>query len=168
MPNEDGRLIQKALEGDMGAFGELVDKYKNRSTWIAYNMVGNYEDAREVSQEAFGYALIVDSVNYTLWVMLLLFLVPFAHLFNKFTKSDENVAYLGEVGCACSMGATRYWLLILFALVASIVSQMIALNIDCDGSKLQQVSTEASLLSPVKVLLWEFELCVNQESVSDS
>lgn len=83
-----------------------------------------------VSQEAFGYALIVDSVNYTLWVMLLLFLVPFASVFNKFTKSDENMTYLGEIGCACNMGAPRYWLLILFALVASIVSQIIAQNLE--------------------------------------
>ena len=82
-----------------------------------------------MSQEAFGYALIVDSVNYTLWVMLLLFLVPFAKIFNHYTKSDENMAYLSDIGCACNMGVKRYWLLILFAIVVSFVSQIIAQNI---------------------------------------
>jgi len=86
--------------------------------------------ALEVSQEAFGYALIVDSVNYTLWVMLMLFLVPFAKTFNHFTKSDENVAYFSEVGCACNMGAKRYWLLILLAIVASFSAQFISLHVE--------------------------------------
>ena len=65
-----------------------------------------------------------------IYAFSMLFLVPFAHLFNRFTKSDENMAYLGEIGCACSMGAPKYWLLILLALVASIASQMIAMNIE--------------------------------------
>ena len=84
--------------------------------------------ALEVSESAFAYALVVDSVNYTLWVMLLLFLVPFAGVFNKFTKSDENLAYLGEIGCACSMGAPRYWLLIALGLLVSFIAQVIAEN----------------------------------------
>jgi len=107
------------------AFGALAGSWMGGTA----NMIA-VGSALGVSQEAFGYALIVDSVNYTLWVMLLLFLVPFASMFNKFTKSDENMAYLGEIGCACTMGAPRYWLLILFALVASMVSQIIAQNIE--------------------------------------
>jgi uncharacterized membrane protein len=106
------------------AFGALAGSWMGGTA----NMIA-VGSALGVSQEAFGYALIVDSVNYTLWVMLLLFLVPFATLFNKFTKSDENMAYLGEIGCSCTMGAPRYWLLILFGLVASMLSQIIAQNI---------------------------------------
>jgi uncharacterized membrane protein len=107
------------------AFGALAGSWMGGTA----NMIA-VGSALGVSQEAFGYALIVDSVNYTLWVMLLLFLVPFASMFNKFTKSDENMAYLGELGCACNMGAPRYWLLILLALVASIASQIISQNIE--------------------------------------
>jgi len=105
------------------AFGALAGSWMGGTA----NMIA-VGSALEVSQEAFGYALIVDSVNYTLWVMLLLLLVPFAKAFNHFTKSDENMAYLGEIGCACNMGAKRYWLLILFAIVVSFVSQVIAEN----------------------------------------
>ena len=103
------------------AFGALAGSWMGGTA----NMVA-VGSALHVSEDAFAYALVVDSVNYTLWVMLLLFLVPFAHLFNIFTKSSENLAYLDEIGCACSMGAKRYWLLIAFALGVSLLSQLIA------------------------------------------
>jgi len=105
------------------AFGALAGSWMGGTA----NMIA-VGSALGVSQEAFGFALVVDSVNYTLWVMLLLFLVPFATAFNRFTKSSENLAYLGDIGCACSMGAKRYWLLIAFALVVSFASQVIAEN----------------------------------------
>lgn len=103
------------------AFGALAGSWMGGTA----NMIA-VGSALHVPEDAFAYALVVDSVNYTLWVMLLLFLVPFANIFNKFTKSDENLAYLGEIGCACSMGAKRYWLLIALALGASLLSQIIA------------------------------------------
>lgn len=105
------------------AFGALAGSWMGGTA----NMIA-VGSALEVSQEAFGYALIVDSVNYTLWVMLMLFLVPFAQIFNRFTKSDENMAYLGAIGCACNMGAKRYWLLIFLGVFVSVVSQVIAEN----------------------------------------
>ncbi|WP_455757589.1 DUF819 family protein [Sulfurimonas sp.] len=107
------------------AFGALAGSWMGGTA----NMIA-VGSALGVSQEAFGFALIVDSVNYTLWVMLLLFLVPFAKFFNHFTKSDENMAYLGEIGCACNMGAKRYWLLIFFAIVVSLASQLIARHVE--------------------------------------
>ncbi len=103
------------------AFGALAGSWMGGTA----NMIA-VGSALNVSQEAFGFALVVDSVNYTLWVMLLLFLVPFATAFNKFTKSEENLAYLSEIGCACSMGAKRYWLLIALSLVVSLLSQVLA------------------------------------------
>ena len=103
------------------AFGALAGSWMGGTA----NMIA-VGSALHVSEDAFAYALVVDSVNYTLWVMLLLFLVPFAHIFNKFTKSSEYLAYLDEIGCACSMGAKRYWLLIAFALGVSLLSQIIA------------------------------------------
>ncbi len=118
-------IIFNFNQDSAAAFGALAGSWMGGTA----NMIA-VGSALGVSQEAFGFALIVDSVNYTLWVMLLLFLVPFAHIFNKFTKSDANMAYLGEIGCACNMGAPRYWLLILLALVASIASQVIAQNIE--------------------------------------
>ena len=104
-----------------GAFGALAGSWMGGTA----NMVA-VGSALGVPENAFAYALVVDSVNYTLWVMLLLFLVPFAKYFNRFTKSEDNLAYLGNIGCACSMGAKRYWLLIALSLFVSLASQLLA------------------------------------------
>lgn len=82
--------------------------------------------ALNVSQEAFGYALIVDSVNYTIWIMFLLFLTPFAHYFNTFTSSHEQMAKLSSIGCSCTIGAKKYWFLILLSIVVAFVVNLIA------------------------------------------
>ena len=79
-----------------------------------------------ISQEAFGYALIVDSVNYTIWIMFLLFLTPFASYFNSFTASHEQMAKLSQIGCACTIGAKRYWLLIILSIFISFSVDLIA------------------------------------------
>lgn len=49
----------------------------------------------DVPENIFGYALIMDTVNYSSWVMLMFWLVPFATLFNKWAKS--NTDHLDEV-----------------------------------------------------------------------
>ena len=109
------------FNSDMSAaFGALAGSWMGGTA----NMIA-VGSALEVSEDAFAYALVVDSVNYTLWVMMLLFLVPFAAAFNKFTKSDENLAYLSEIGCACTVGAKRYWLLIALSLIVSLGAQLI-------------------------------------------
>jgi len=108
-----------------GAFGALAGSWMGGTA----NMVA-VGSALHVSQEAFGYALVVDSVNYTLWVMLLLFLVPFAGVFNRFTKSDENLEYLGNIACACTIGTKRYWSLILLSIIVSFLAQFISLHVE--------------------------------------
>jgi len=128
------------------AFGALAGSWMGGTA----NMIA-VGSALEVSEEAFGFALVVDSVNYTLWVMLLLFLVPFAQIFNSFTKSDENMAYLGNIGCACEMGAKRYWLLILLALVVSFLSQILSQYIEILNS-----TTTIVLLSSLFGILGSF------------
>ncbi|PHS58486.1 MAG: hypothetical protein COB17_02605 [Sulfurimonas sp.] len=109
---------------EASAFGALAGSWMGGTA----NMIA-VGSALNVSHEAFGYALIVDSVNYTIWVMFLLFLVPFASYFNKFTGSEKNKVHMGDIGCACHMGAKRYWLLIFFALFASMFSQVLSHNI---------------------------------------
>ncbi len=46
-------IIEKAKEGDQGAFQKIVDKYKTQVASIAYKMVGDYEDAKDISQIVF-------------------------------------------------------------------------------------------------------------------
>lgn len=53
------------------------------------NMVA-VQGALEIPDAALGYTLLVDSVDYAVWVMLLLALVPAAPLFNRWTQSDTS------------------------------------------------------------------------------
>ena len=112
-----------------GAFGALAGSWMGGTA----NMVA-VGSALDVSDEAFGYALIVDSFNYTFWVALLLFMVGFAQVFNKFTNTKASEDIVATVGCACNMGAKRYWLLIIISLAVSLFSQLIAQNISIINS----------------------------------
>lgn len=49
----ESTLIEQAREGDLSAFTALVDLYKERAVHIAYSFVGNFEDAKDIAQEAF-------------------------------------------------------------------------------------------------------------------
>jgi RNA polymerase sigma-70 factor (ECF subfamily) len=46
-------LILRAQGGDQEAFRELVEMYRTRVASIAYGLVGNFEDARDIAQEVF-------------------------------------------------------------------------------------------------------------------
>jgi len=46
-------LVQRARRGDRSAFGELVDRYRDMVYGLAYHLAGNFEDARDLTQEAF-------------------------------------------------------------------------------------------------------------------
>ena len=50
---DDRDLVKKSQGGDHLAFEELVNRYRERLFWVAYNMVGNREEARDISQETF-------------------------------------------------------------------------------------------------------------------
>lgn len=50
---EDIILVRKCLNGNNDAFEELVNKYKHQIYNLAYRLLGNREEARDVSQEAF-------------------------------------------------------------------------------------------------------------------
>jgi len=108
----------------LGAFGALAGSWMGGTA----NMVA-VGSALGVSDEAFGYALIVDSFNYTFWVAFLLFAVGFANLFNKFVSAKASEDVINQIGCSCNMGAKRYWLLIVISLAVSFFSQMVSLHV---------------------------------------
>jgi uncharacterized membrane protein len=125
-------LIATAMSFDaqmLGAFGALAGSWMGGTA----NMVA-VGSALGVSDEAFGYALVVDSFNYTLWVAFLLFSVGFANIFNSYTGAKSSSEVVASLGCACNLGAKRYWSLVLISVFVSLVSQLIVHNISIINS----------------------------------
>ena len=53
MTDPDRGLIRKAKNGSAHAFGKLTQKYHREILYLAYDLLGNYEDAKDLAQEAF-------------------------------------------------------------------------------------------------------------------
>ena len=51
--DEDYELVSLCKRGEVDAFEALVKRHQKRMLNIAYRMVGNYEDACEIVQDAF-------------------------------------------------------------------------------------------------------------------
>lgn len=49
----DDELIRLCKSGDQDAYAALVERYKSRVFSLAYGMVGQYQEAEDVAQEAF-------------------------------------------------------------------------------------------------------------------
>lgn len=54
------------------------------------NMIA-IQAALDIGETDMAYALVVDSINYSIWVMFLLWVINFAPQFNKWTKADTTV-----------------------------------------------------------------------------
>ena len=68
------------------AFGALS------GSWLGGtgNMVA-IQGALNLPDSKMGYVLLIDSIDYAIWVMILLSLVPFASNFNRWTKADGSI-----------------------------------------------------------------------------
>lgn len=51
--NKEALLVQQARGGDIRSFSALVEIHQERAVHIAYSFLGNFEDARDIAQEAF-------------------------------------------------------------------------------------------------------------------
>lgn len=54
------------------------------------------QGALNVPDSSMGYTLLIDSIDYAIWIMILLGLVPFGKIFNKWTNADTSI--IDEVG----------------------------------------------------------------------
>lgn len=50
---EEQVLVERARRGEMFAFRELVERYKKKIYYLAYDLTGNHHDAEDMSQEVF-------------------------------------------------------------------------------------------------------------------
>lgn len=49
----DEMLAKQTLEGDVSAFEEIVNRYKKSVFAVVYRMIGQYQEAEDISQETF-------------------------------------------------------------------------------------------------------------------
>lgn len=76
--------------------GSLADNAPLTFGALAGSWVGGTQNMVAVQQavglegSGMGYTLLIDSIDYSIWIMFLLFLVPFANKFNKWTKADTS------------------------------------------------------------------------------
>jgi RNA polymerase sigma-70 factor (ECF subfamily) len=49
----DGQLVSKTLAGDRKAFDELIIRYQRQAVAVSFRLLGNTQDALEVTQDAF-------------------------------------------------------------------------------------------------------------------
>ena len=83
--------------------------------------------AINASETSLGITMLIDSVDYSLWVMFLLILVPFASVFNRFTKATDPVEDVAlENYCALHFSYRAYSWLIFSALAISLGAQISA------------------------------------------
>lgn len=75
------------------AFGALAGSWTGGSA----NMVA-LQGILKVPENIFGYALMMDTINYAVWVMFMFWLVPFAGKFNSWTKADTSFMEKGIEG----------------------------------------------------------------------
>lgn len=75
------------------AFGALAGSWTGGSA----NMVA-LQGILKVPENIFGYVLMMDTINYAVWVMFMFWLVPFAGKFNSWTKADTSFMEKGLEG----------------------------------------------------------------------
>jgi len=51
--SSDGQLVLRVLNGERGCFDELVRRYQRQAVAVSYRLLGNSQDAMEVTQDAF-------------------------------------------------------------------------------------------------------------------
>ena len=56
MEHKDAELIERTLEGDQHAFAELVEKYQEQIHTLAWDKIGDFHIAQEITQDTFVYA----------------------------------------------------------------------------------------------------------------
>jgi RNA polymerase sigma-70 factor (ECF subfamily) len=70
----DAELVARVLAGDADAFGRLIAPYERPAVSTAYRLLGNSDDARDVTQEAFlrayrSLARLQDPTRFGPWLL---------------------------------------------------------------------------------------------------
>lgn len=110
--DSDWAVVQRVQAGDVGAFDQLVLRYRERVYGVVYNMTSNREDAADLTQDAFIKAF--QSINrfqgqssFFTWLYRIAVNSTLTHLrkhklrtffsFEKITEDDKTTELLGQL-----------------------------------------------------------------------
>ncbi len=102
-----------------GVFGALAGSWTGGTA----NMLA-VASALNVDENLMGYALIVDSIDYTLWVMLLLALVGLAPVFNRWSRADSVTTSTLHVSTPLSRRS--FFTLLFLTFIAALIAVKLA------------------------------------------
>lgn len=96
----DARVVERVLGGDSNAFKELFDRHYQRVRNVALGVVGNPDDAEEVTQEAFlkayrNLASFRGQSSFYTWLYRIVFNLAIDYGRKKYRQTEVSV---GEVG----------------------------------------------------------------------
>lgn len=97
-PSEEARLIERAKLGDLDAFESLIGQYERKAYNLAYRLVGNHEDASDITQEAFlrVYCRLADfrgEASFSTWLFRI---IQNACKDELRRRKRHNIAYLDQ------------------------------------------------------------------------
>ena len=99
----DKALVARAIGGDLDAFGELVKRYQRPVFNIVYRMIGDYDEAGDLSQQvflkAFQHLSSYDNERkFFSWIYRIAMNESINHLHGRrqFDRLDPETAVLGE------------------------------------------------------------------------
>ena len=127
-------LFQSVLDDSAwGVFAALAGSWLGGTA----NMVA-VQTALEVPEAAMGYTLLIDSIDYSLWLMLLLVMVPFAERFNHWSGArglslDPKLAGLGSSAINARPGEAQLLLLFAIALMGAAGADWVGQVLGGDG-----------------------------------
>ena len=107
---EESIAIQQCRRGSAKAFEAIVRKYMKQAYFIALGLVGNHEDALDLSQEAFFRAYSkINQLNpkrkFFPWFYQILKNLCFSHLRKRSGRHQQNLEEVNEVQVASSAGS---------------------------------------------------------------
>lgn len=101
IPFDDRKIVDAVKEGDIALFGQLVLKYQERLYRLAFYLLGQMDDALDITQRAFTKALVdigkFDSCSsfYT-WLVSILVNIVRDH-YRKKVRDQDTSGYLQQI-----------------------------------------------------------------------
>lgn len=103
---EETELVERLGRGDTEAFRELVETYKKKMYYLAFDMVGNAADAEDISQEVFlkafrGFKTFKRGAKLSSWLYRIAYNASIDHLRRKSLvpeAAEEAVLDTGKGG----------------------------------------------------------------------